>query len=62
MTKSVFMCLEVCFSEEPDPRVQARCDHQPIDNIIIAVCAVISCQSSRPIEGQLSTVYWLNNT
>lgn len=34
--------LEACFSELADPRVVGRCDHQLLDIIIIAVCAVIT--------------------
>jgi predicted transposase YbfD/YdcC len=34
--------LIVSFQDLPDPRVVGRCDHQLIDIIVIAVCAVIS--------------------
>ena len=34
--------LVVSFQNLPDPRVEGRCDHQLIDIIVIAVCAVIA--------------------
>lgn len=34
--------LEACFGSIADPRVVGRCDHQLLDIIIIAVCAVIT--------------------
>ena len=34
--------LIVSFQDLPDPRVEGRCDHNLIDIIVIAVCAVIS--------------------
>jgi predicted transposase YbfD/YdcC len=34
--------LEACFGDLADPRVVGRCDHQLLDIIIIAVCAVIT--------------------
>lgn len=34
--------LIVSFQDLPDPRVEGRCDHQLIDIIVIAVCAVLA--------------------
>ena len=41
MSPQPFTSLEACFSDLPDPRVQGRCDHQLIDIVMIAVCAVL---------------------
>ena len=41
MEETPFASLEACFGDLPDPRVQGRCDHQLIDIILIAVCAVL---------------------
>ena len=41
MNETPFDSLEACFGDLPDPRVQGRCDHQLIDIILIAVCAVL---------------------
>src|SRR5689334_13942822 len=38
--------LTACFDGLADPRVMRRCDHQLIDILVIAVCAVIACAES----------------
>ncbi len=38
--------LAACFTGLEDPRESSRCDHQLIDILVIAVCAVISCAKS----------------
>ena len=38
--------LAACFTELQDPRETRRCDHQLIDILVIAVCAVIACAES----------------
>ena len=38
--------LAACFAELEDPRETSRCDHQLIDILVIAVCAVIGCAES----------------
>jgi predicted transposase YbfD/YdcC len=38
--------LAACFTELADPRETRRCDHQLIDILAIAVCAVIACAES----------------
>ena len=38
--------LAACFTELADPRATRRCDHQLIDILAIAVCAVIACAES----------------
>jgi predicted transposase YbfD/YdcC len=38
--------LAACFAGLDDPRVTSRCDHQLIDIMAIAVCAVIACAES----------------
>lgn len=41
MSKSMPQSIEECFEELSDPRVEGRCEHQLLDMIMIAVCAVI---------------------
>jgi predicted transposase YbfD/YdcC len=41
MSEQPFQSLEACFGELEDPRVVGRCDHQLIDVILVAVCAVL---------------------
>ena len=38
--------LAACFRGLEDPRETSRCDHQLIDILVIAVCAVIACAES----------------
>src|SRR6187200_2071005 len=38
--------LAACFTGLEDPRETSRCDHQLIDILVIAVCAVIVCAES----------------
>src|SRR5215204_3841123 len=38
--------LTACFTGLEDPRETSRCDHQLIDILVIAVCAVIACAES----------------
>src|ERR687884_688831 len=38
--------LAACFAGLADPRATRRCDHQLIDILVIAVCAVIACAES----------------
>jgi predicted transposase YbfD/YdcC len=38
--------LAACFTGLEDPRETSRCDHQLIDVLVIAVCAVIACAES----------------
>ena len=38
--------LAACFAGLEDPREASRCDHQLIDILVIAVCAVIACAES----------------
>ena len=38
--------LTACFARLADPRETRRCDHQLIDILAIAVCAVIACAES----------------
>ena len=38
--------LAACFAGLEDPRETSRCDHQLIDILVIAVCAVIACAES----------------
>ena len=38
--------LAACFTGLEDPREASRCDHQLIDILVIAVCAVIACAES----------------
>jgi len=42
----MIMGLAACFTELQDPRETRRCDHQLIDILVIAVCAVIACAES----------------
>src|SRR3712207_9462577 len=39
--------LAACFAGLADPRATRRCDHRPIDLLVIAACAVIACAESR---------------
>jgi len=41
MNKQMFGSLEACFGDMPDPRVQGRCDHQLVEIVLVAVCAVL---------------------
>src|SRR4051794_9161737 len=45
-TSSMIQCLAACFTGLEDPRETSRCDHQLIDILVIAVCAVIACAES----------------
>src|ERR671917_1702625 len=45
-TSSMIQGLAACFTGLEDPRVTSRCDHQLIDILVIAVCAVIACAES----------------
>jgi hypothetical protein len=38
--------LAACFAGLADPRATRRCDHQLIDILVIAACAVIACAES----------------
>ena len=38
--------LAACFTGLEDPRETRRCDHQLVDILVIAVCAVIACAES----------------
>ncbi len=38
--------LAACFTGLEDPRETRRCDHQLIDILVIAACAVIACAES----------------
>ena len=38
--------MAACFTGLEDPRETSRCDHQLIDILVIAVCAVIACAES----------------
>jgi predicted transposase YbfD/YdcC len=38
--------LAACFAGLEDPRETRRCDHQLVDILVIAVCAVIACAES----------------
>src|SRR5438270_11590985 len=38
--------LAACFAGLTDPRETRRCDHQPVDSLAIAVCAVVACAES----------------
>lgn len=41
MNEKPFASLEASFGDMDDPRVQGRCDHQLVDILLIAVCAVL---------------------
>jgi predicted transposase YbfD/YdcC len=43
---SMIQGLAGCFTGLEDPRETSRCDHQLIDILVIAVCAVIACAES----------------
>src|SRR3982750_1631899 len=43
---SMIQGLAACFAGLEDPRETSRCDHQLIDILVIAVCAVIACAES----------------
>src|ERR687897_805446 len=45
-TSGMIEGLASCFTGLEDPRVTRRCDHQLIDILVIAVCAVIACAES----------------
>jgi predicted transposase YbfD/YdcC len=45
-TSGMIKGLAACFTELQDPRETRRCDHQLIDILVIAVCAVIACAES----------------
>src|SRR5215203_6581294 len=45
-TSGMIEGLAACFTELQDPRETSRCDHQLIDILVIAVCAVIACAES----------------
>src|SRR5690349_21897304 len=45
-TSSMIQGLAACFKGLEDPRETSRCDHQLIDILVIAVCAVIACAES----------------
>src|SRR5881398_239009 len=45
-TSSMIKGLAACFTGLEDPRQTSRCDHQLIDILVIAVCAVIACAES----------------
>src|SRR3954465_12154841 len=45
-TSSMIQGLAACFTGLEDPRETRRCDHQLIDILVIAVCAVIACAES----------------
>src|ERR1043165_4270137 len=38
--------LAACFAGLSDPRETGRCDHQLVDILAIAVCAVVACAES----------------
>src|SRR5690349_25058122 len=39
--------LAACFAGLAGPREASRCDHQLVDILAIAVCAVVACAESR---------------
>src|SRR5215208_7234782 len=45
-TSGMIKGLTACFTGLEDPRETSRCDHQLIDILVIAVCAVIACAES----------------
>jgi hypothetical protein len=45
-TNSMIQGLAACLTGLEDPRETSRCDHQLIDILVIAVCAVIACAES----------------
>jgi hypothetical protein len=45
-TSGMIESLAACFTGLEDPRVTRRCDHQLVDILVIAVCAVIACAES----------------
>src|SRR5215212_7397637 len=45
-TSGMIEGLAACFTGLEDPRETRRCDHQLIDILVIAVCAVIACAES----------------
>jgi len=45
-TSGMIKGLAACFTGLEDPRETSRCDHQLIDILVIAVCAVIACAES----------------
>ena len=45
-TSGMIEGLAACFTGLEDPRETSKCDHQLIDILVIAVCAVIACAES----------------
>src|SRR4051812_35626242 len=45
-TSGMIEGLAACFTGLEDPRETRRCDHQLVDILAIAVCAVIACAES----------------
>src|SRR3954469_20610915 len=45
-TSGMIEGLAACFTGLEDPRETRRCDHQLVDILVIAVCAVIACAES----------------
>jgi DDE_Tnp_1-associated len=45
-TSGMIEGLAACFAGLEDPRETRRCDHQLVDILVIAVCAVIACAES----------------
>jgi hypothetical protein len=45
-TSGMIEGLAACFTGLEDPRATRRCDHQLVDILVIAVCAVIACSES----------------
>src|SRR3712207_4612526 len=45
-TSSVIEGLAACLTGLEDPRETRRCDHQLVDILVVAVCAVIACAES----------------
>src|SRR5215212_6180410 len=68
-TSGMIEGLAACFTGLEDPRETRRCDHQLIDILVIAVCAVIACAESwedielygRSKQGWLETFLALPN-
>src|SRR3954454_18737180 len=45
-TSGMIEGLASCFTRLEDPRETRRCDHQLVDILAIAVCAVVACAES----------------
>src|SRR5215213_4347580 len=45
-TSGMIEGLAACFTGLEDPRETRRCDHQLVDILVIAVCAVVACAES----------------